>query len=739
MSDATLQHALQYIERGWFVLPLYPLHPPPSDPAKLARNAWTKEPLGELAPHGANSATNDPDVARQWWGRYPSAGIGVALEKSGLIGFDVDPRNGGGESFDTLTAEHGRIESNVHCLTGGGGFHLYFQNQERTKLPQGCAGLGIDIKTGGYLVAPPTIHPSGRAYEWEASSDPLDGCIPSSAPAWLLSAGQKARQTPPNGATSAALVVVDTKTVRDLRSALNALSADDYQQWIAIGHALKELGSVGRGLWLDWSQASDKWNPEDARKWDGFTGHQTGYLAVFSKAQAAGWVNPASKSKASEPPNWNDTSDFEGDTAHPLALFVDLTEEPRATRWVIPGFIGHGVTVIAGAQGAGKTTTLLPLAMQVAGMATGAPELAPLHWRHVVYIVEDLEQAQRIVSGLVRYGGLGIDFSTVRERLHIVEARRLAPGYVAQVGKLYCEQFTRQVQGVDVLPLVVIDTMAATLDLENESDNSEASRAMAALKQGFRRLPVWLIGHIPKAVLTRNDVGSLTARGAGAWEGDANQVMYLVQDGDARFLVRGKTRFEARWPELAVTSHCTTVMAGNEYGGMEPVGLRWSTIAPPQQTRQEAATDAQEQVRKGEAADMRQTVRDAVQIAWQEGFPLNRASVKAKIPRKAQDVVRCIENLLSERWLYEVPVPAKDRAHSSRAAFLVNLDTLEHEAFVRDGVLPDEKMAVPNSWKKQQPPPVPEKSAPDEKTAVLGTSKKSKSTRSRSPVPLKDK
>lgn len=404
---------------------------------------------------------------------------------------------------------------------------------------------------------------------------------------------------------------------------------------------------------------------------------------------------------------------------HPLSLFVDLSEEPKAPRWVIPGFIGHGVTVIAGARGAGKTTTLLPLAMQAAGMATGAIDLAPLHWRHVVYIVEDLEQAQRIVSGLVRYGNLGIDFATVRERLHIVEARRLPPGYVAQVGKLYREQFTRKAQGVDVLPLVVIDTMAATLELESENDNAEASRAMAALKQGFDGLPVWLIGHVAKANLQRSDAESLTARGAGAFESDANQVLYLVQDGDARFLVRGKTRFEGRWAELEVASHCADVMAENEFGGLESVRLRWATIAPPQQTRQEAATDAQDQARKGTAAELRQAVRDAVQLAWQTGFPMNRVSVRAKIPRKNQDVSDCIVNLLSEGWLYEVPVPAKDRAHSSRSAFLVSLDTLEHEALMRDGVLPDEKMAVPTSWKKQPKPPVPEKSAPDEKTDVF--------------------
>ncbi|MBK6674856.1 MAG: AAA family ATPase [Proteobacteria bacterium] len=64
--------------------------------------------------------------------------------------------------------------------------------------------------------------------------------------------------------------------------------------WVAVGQALKELGETGRGLWWNWSQTSDKCKPEDARKWDSFDGDRTGYRAVFAKAQAAGWLNPAS-------------------------------------------------------------------------------------------------------------------------------------------------------------------------------------------------------------------------------------------------------------------------------------------------------------------------------------------------------------------------------------------------------------------------------------------------------------
>lgn len=387
---------------------------------------------------------------------------------------------------------------------------------------------------------------------------------------------------------------------------------------------------------------------------------------------------------------------------HPLALFVELSEEPKAPRWVVPGFIGHGVTVVAGAHGVGKTTTLLPLAMAVAGLPTVAEELRPLHWRHVVYVVEELAQAERIIAGLVRHSGLGIDWQTVRERLHIVEAKRLPPDYVAQVAPVYREHFTRTVDGVELPPLVVIDTMAASLEIDSENDNSEASRAMAALKQGFEGLPVWLVGHLAKGNLSRSDAQGLTLRGAGAFEADANQVLYLVKEGDARFLVRGKTRFEARWPELAIASHFTETVGQSEFGGVETMGLRWATLAPPQQSRKDAAADEQDKARKRAAEELREEVRSVVETAWALGHPLNRAGVKAKVPRKAQDVVDCLENLLSERWVIEVPVPARERTNSRKAAFLVGLSTHEHDALMAGDPLPPAKLAIPASWRKEE-------------------------------------
>lgn len=228
---------------------------------------------------------------------------------------------------------------------------------------------------------------------------------------------------------------------------------------------------------------------------------------------------------------------------------------------------------------------------------------------------------------------------------------------------------------------------------------------MAALKQGFDRLPVWLIGHVAKANLSRND--ALTSRGASAIEGDANQTMFLIREGESRYLVQGKTRFEAKWAELEITSYTAQTLEPDEFGNVEAVVLRWGIAAPAQQSRKEAAEQAAELAKQVEAMALRQDVRDAVEVAWQTGNPLNRAGVKAKVRRKAADVVATLENLLNERWLYEVAVPVKDRTNNSKSAFLVNLSTIEHEALIAGAGIPADKLVIPTSWQKPAIPVVP--------------------------------
>ncbi|TSE00671.1 DNA primase [Skermania sp. ID1734] len=134
-------HAAAYARAGFEIFPLTPRG---------------KAPATE---HGLLDATTDIEQIGEWWSRNPNFNIGIRPTE-GTIVLDVDPRANG--SLDQL----GQLPPTWTAATGGGGWHLWFRysGKARGKLANAS---GIDIKSRtGYLVAPPSIHPSGNRYVW---------------------------------------------------------------------------------------------------------------------------------------------------------------------------------------------------------------------------------------------------------------------------------------------------------------------------------------------------------------------------------------------------------------------------------------------------------------------------------------------------------------------------------------------------------------------------------------------
>lgn len=152
----------------------------------------------------------------------------------------------------------------------------------------------------------------------------------------------------------------------DLRSALASMRADDRDLWIRMGLALKELGDAGRGLWLEWSQTSEKYDPVDAsRTWETFKPERTGYQAVFAEAQRQGWVNPAmgqGVALAAADPGHSTTPPE--DRFAPDG-FQGVTPGPRP--WAYGNILMYqAVTGIAAPPGVGKTTFSFQFGLAVA-------------------------------------------------------------------------------------------------------------------------------------------------------------------------------------------------------------------------------------------------------------------------------------------------------------------------------------------------------------------------------------
>jgi len=168
-----LDEALQYAQRGWSVFPVYQAVSAGvcSCPEGVACTSVGKHPRTQ---QGFKAATTDEAIIQDWWARWPKANIGIATGNvSKLVVIDVDPRNGGDESLRQLEDSHGDLSSGLVVQTGGGGQHIYFTYPDGgIDLKSHVLTVGVDIKAdGGYVVAPPSLHASGKEYRWATSDN----------------------------------------------------------------------------------------------------------------------------------------------------------------------------------------------------------------------------------------------------------------------------------------------------------------------------------------------------------------------------------------------------------------------------------------------------------------------------------------------------------------------------------------------------------------------------------------
>jgi len=132
------------------------------------------QPRGKVpvTSRGVHDATIESDRIKKWWSAVPDLNIGVATGSvSGFWVLDVDGDEGEA-SLRKVEAEHCPLPSTIEVITGKGR-HLYFRLGEQGPVKNSARQVapGIDVRgDGGYVLAPPSIHPSGRAYTWSVDS-----------------------------------------------------------------------------------------------------------------------------------------------------------------------------------------------------------------------------------------------------------------------------------------------------------------------------------------------------------------------------------------------------------------------------------------------------------------------------------------------------------------------------------------------------------------------------------------
>jgi putative DNA primase/helicase len=196
-GPSLLDAALSYASRGWHV---FPCHTPTATGCSCRRDCGRtgKHPRTK---NGLKDATTNETTIRRWWKMWPQANIGIATGAgSGLVVLDNDTYKGGDESLSDLEQSYGPLSETVQQLTGGGGLQYFFAHPG-TPVKNGVErlGPGLDIRgDGGYVIAPPSLHASGKRYAWELSHHP-DETVLVPLPPWLLALCQAAtRRTRPD-------------------------------------------------------------------------------------------------------------------------------------------------------------------------------------------------------------------------------------------------------------------------------------------------------------------------------------------------------------------------------------------------------------------------------------------------------------------------------------------------------------------------------------------------------------
>jgi hypothetical protein len=145
-----------------------------------------KHPMGRLVPRGLNDATTDEAQVRHLWACRADANIGIATGR--VVVLDIDPRHDGDKTLADLEQKHGAITTTWRVATGGGGVHLYFNPDREVRSNAGALGPGLDVRgTGGYVIAPPSVHVSGNPYTWERAPEQT---AMAPLPAWLLASSR---------------------------------------------------------------------------------------------------------------------------------------------------------------------------------------------------------------------------------------------------------------------------------------------------------------------------------------------------------------------------------------------------------------------------------------------------------------------------------------------------------------------------------------------------------------------
>jgi len=351
----------------------------------------------------------------------------------------------------------------------------------------------------------------------------------------------------------------------------------DYTTWIEIGQALHTaFGRQGYELWDNWSIRGAKYKSEQDidTHWKSFhQGKGVSIGTLFHHAKLGGYSPPSKaadrKSAVEDFSTFIQSAQAAVDQPdQPLPywkeLYLDLTKL-YPVEYLIDGFLAHSFSVTAGQPGVGKTTALISVCLIAAGFTLSDSPLKTESRRKILYVTEDANQVRQSLYAYIKYWNL--DPIEVAHWFIVIESKRSKVPEILLLAENVIRHTTNE------RPFLIIDTSNATLEIENENDNSEVGSYMAAIKQTIYtqlNTPIKIITHTAKTAQTNDD--SALARGASAFTGDATLTAILFMDEEKnRFMRLIKTRYEPIHREISFQTHIHNEIVLTRHGNMQDV------------------------------------------------------------------------------------------------------------------------------------------------------------------------
>jgi len=455
--------------------------------------------------------------------------------------------------------------------------------------------------------------------------------------------------------------------------ALHHISPDcDYDQWIELGQALHtEFGENGLGPWMQWSMAGQKFQgtKDIETHWKSFhQGKGVGIGTLFKHAKDCGWEPPTKQTERKSA-----VEDFAAVISQAQApVATDAQDAPqgwperqlsigsiRPIRYMVKGFWAHSFMVLAGQPGIGKTTAIISLCLVMAGIQAKDCQLTATKKRKTIIVTEDSDQVERTLTGYARH--YGISAKALSDWFVIIDAKR------SQVKDLLMLAHNVIHHTIDnVRPLLVLDTANATMDIDNENDNSEVGSYIAALKQTIYiqlDTPVCIITHTNKTISKADS--DATARGASAFTGDATLTGVLFEDETkTRYMRLVKTRYQPNFREIKFQSDVFADTVLDEDGDIqEQMVLLVVPAMSSEEDRRQAANDRMNDKKQQQVQDAADAACNFVQsiINAKGAVIMRRGSGRPSVPKE-------LNGMHQLEWadIYQV-VPMADQSYSRRA------------------------------------------------------------------------